>query len=111
MGNRPTSYGRFATSLALWMLTITIASVLIAAAIVIGLTELIGSAAAALLVGAVIFLLLAVIIYLMGIRTRLCKIETEVNRTVEVMRFWGDICDWTRTTLSPFLEIFHPKSR
>lgn len=109
MGNRPTTYGKFATSIAIWILMITIASVLIAAAIVIGLTELTGSATAALLIGAAIFLLLAVIIYLAGIRTKLCKIEVEMNRAVEVIRFWGGIYDWTKSTLSPFLEILFPK--
>lgn len=111
MRHKPTSYGRFAVSLALWMLTITIASVLLAAAIVIGLTELMDSAMAALLIGAAIFLLLAAVIYLAGIRTTLCKIEVETRRTMEVFLFFGDLCEWIRKTMSPYLDFLFPKWR
>lgn len=103
--NKSAAGGHFFVALVCFCISAVIAIVLLVAALVIGLSELLGSFTwSALLVG-VLFALAAGGIYLFSIKGTMERIRAQAETIYDVARLFKQAYDWVKDKLEVFVQL------
>lgn len=103
--NKSAAGGHFFIALLGFCMTAAIAIVLLVAALVIGMSELLGSFTwSALLVG-LLFVLAAGAIYFFSIKRTMAQIRSQVETIYDVARLFKQAYDWVRDKLGFFTRL------
>lgn len=105
MENRRTSRTNYVTTFAFFGLTTTIAIVLLITALVVWLTQLLGSVIASTLLVGGFFAVLSLVIYWLAIRDAVENIRTQFQTVYEVARLAQAGYEWVSEKILLFMNL------